>query len=234
MGNFLQNSPDLDILVQEAIKAAASLDWHKAVKINRKILNLVKDDVETLNRLAHAQICLGNKEKAQKLYKKALELDSFNIIAKKNLDKLTKSNDSTSDLGNGPDSSTNNAGSINLGSLFLYEPGKTKIVNLLNLASPAVLATLSCGNQVLINPKSHSVTITTFKNVYLGALPDDLAHRLIDFINGGNQYDAFIKNATVKLLSVFIREVYRSPKFASQPSFQSKQPYWDEAEVIYF
>ena len=153
------------------------------------------------------------------------------MIAKKNLDKLTKSNGAKT---NGNDnastkfkSTTDNYDSAKL---FLFEPGKTKMINLLNLAPPQVLATLKCGDQVLINPKNHSVTILSTDKLYLGALPDDLAHRLISFIAGGNQYDAYVKSATPKMLTVVIREVARSEKFINQPSFQNNQSSYLESD----
>jgi len=231
MKNDSSNSQEASLLAKDAIGAAISLDWKKAIEINQKILKIVKEDVETLNRLARAYICSGKKEEAQKLYKKALDIDPFNIIARKNLEKITTSAGIKT---NGTVQNHSIKSGLNLANLFLFEPGKTKLVNLLNLAPPAILVSLNCGDEVLINPKNHSVSITTTtEKTYLGALPDDLAHRLISFINGGNQYDAYVKNATPKLLSIFIREVFRSPKFASQPSFHHKQLFQEETEPAY-
>lgn len=231
MGNLSQAQQDVESMAKAAIEAAISLRWAEAVKINKKILACIKDDVEALNRLARAKLCLGEKEQAQKVYKKVLELDPYNIIAKKNLDKIAKANGNDHNInGSAAISHPNGTDQPTLANLFLVEPGKTKLVNLINLAPPSILATLNCGDQVLINPKNHSVSITTFDKVYLGALPDDLAHRLITFIGGGNKYDAYVKNATIKMLAVFIREIYRSAKFASQPSFQFKQVFLEDQE----
>lgn len=224
---------NVDSLAREAIDAASSLDWKKAVELNKHILTLTKDDVEAINRLARAQVCLGKRKDAEKLYKQALLIDPYNIIAKKNLEKISKSNGAGSVKP--PDSaSAGHLQTLNLGSLFLFEPGKTKLVNLLNLAPPAVIANLNCGDEVLISAKSHSISITNLDKIYLGALPDDLAHRLITFIAGGNKYDAFVKNATPKVLSIFIREIFRSARFASQPSFQHKLSIMDEPEAAYY
>ncbi|MBI2012726.1 hypothetical protein HYS90_02230 [Candidatus Curtissbacteria bacterium] len=235
MDEGLQNSKNIDLLAQEAIEAAISLNWEKAAKINKKILDLSEKDVEALNRLARARFCLGNKEGAEKTYKKVLGIDPYNIIARKNLDKLTRSNGNPVGPNgtNGP-KDQNGKTSPNLANLFIFEPGKTKLVNLLNLAPPAILASLNCGDQVLINPKNHSVTISSLNKVYLGALPDDLAHRLIAFIAGGNKYDCYVKNANLKSLTVFIREITRSAKFASQPSFQYKFVHRDEQEMAFY
>ena len=207
---------DIESLSRLAITAAASLNWEEAAKINQKILKITDTSVETLNRLAKAYISLGEAQKAHKFYKKALDLDPYNIIAKRNLEKITKAN------GNGKTQGTNGHAQktqINLSSLFLFEPGKTKIINLLNLAPPQILATVSCGDEVSLNPKKHSVAVSTSDGVYLGALPDDLAHKLISYIDGGNKYEAYVKCATTKILTIFIKEVYKGQKFTNQPSF---------------
>src|SRR3989344_1273689 len=148
-----QSITDRDTLAQIAIEAASTANWTGAVKINQKILKVAQDDIEALNRLAHAYTCLGKRESAQKIYKKVLEIDHYNIIANKNLEKLAKLNGQTNDNGQSKNS--------DLASIFLFEPGKTKMINLLNLAPPSTLATLNCGDQVILNLKRHSVGITT-------------------------------------------------------------------------
>ncbi len=205
---------DTSLLATMATQAAITSNWSEAAKINEKILNLVKNDIEALNRLARALLCLGQRQKAIRLYKKALEIDPYNIIARKNLDKLSKSLDNGSAQAYIPNT-------VDLSTIFLFEPGKTKIVNLFNVASPNILACLNCGDQLNINPKNHAVTITGTDGNYLGALPDDLAHRLLTFIAGGNKYEAYVKSATTKTLTIFIREISRSERFINQPSFQN-------------
>ena len=69
--------------------------------------------------------------------------------------------------------------------------------------------------------KKHSVCIANEQGIYLGALPDDLSHKLITFISGGNKYDVYVKFSTSKKLTVFIRETERSTKFENQPSFHT-------------
>lgn len=219
---------NLEILAQAAITAALANNWPEAAKINKKIVNGQKNDVEALLRLARAYNCLGQTAKAQRIYKKVLEIDPYNLIAIKNLEKLTKTGgNGANHNGNGK---TVTSTGLNVTQVFLYEPGKTKIVNLLNLAPPQVLATLSCGDSVNLNPKNHAITITTPEGIYLGAFPDDLAHRLIALIAAGNKYHAYIKSTTTKILTVFIKETERSSKFANQPSFQSKNGSFFEEE----
>ncbi|MDP2632683.1 MAG: hypothetical protein Q8P25_03095 [Candidatus Curtissbacteria bacterium] len=211
---------DAESLAQAAITAALCSDWQEAVKINEKILRSTKDNVEALNRLARACLCLGELTKATKTYKKVLEVDPYNIIALKNIAKLAKTDGHSTS--NGLSKPVGTTPYVNLSQVFLYEPGKTKIVNLLNLAPPSVLASLNCGDQVQINPKNHSITVSGDNGTYLGAFPDDLAHRVLSLISGGNEYEAYVKSAGLKSLTIFIKETQRSEKFANQPSFQTQ------------
>lgn len=219
---------NLEVLAQAAITAALTNDWPQAVKINKKIVTHQNNDVEALLRLARAFSCLGQTPKAVRIYKKVLEIDPYNLIAIKNLEKLAKTGSNGANYnhnGNGKPATV----SANVTDVFLYEPGKTKIVNLLNLAPPQVLAGLSCGDPVNLNPKNHAITITTSDGVYLGAFPDDLAHRLIALIAAGNKYHTYVKSATVKILTIFIKETERSSKFANQPSFAARNnSFFDE------
>lgn len=215
-----QDQTSLELLKTFAIEAAIACDWQEAAKINQKIINSDEQDVEALNRLARAQACCHQVTKSLKTYKKVLEIDPYNIIARKNFEKLSKlekvngsskTNGHTQQMTNGQ----------KLSDIFLFEPGKTKIVNLLNLAPPFILALLNCGDKVEFLLKKHGICISDADGTYLGALPDDLAHKLLSYIQGGNKYEVYVKYATTKNLTVFIREVERSTKFSNQPSFST-------------
>lgn len=223
-----QEEIDIEKLTQLAIEAATKADWQEAAKINKKIINITGDNTEALNRLARAQVCAGEVKKAEKTYKKVLLIDPYNIITKKNLEKIVKIagiNEKNSHSANGSDQNHANSTNGNSTSLnyynFLYEPGKTKIINLLNLAQPSELAILNCGQKLVINLKKHGISISSEDGTYLGALPDDLAHKLLFFISGGNKYEVYVKYSTTKSLTVFIKEAERSARFVNQPSFQS-------------
>jgi|SRR3989344_3522624 len=221
--NRTQEELDIEKLTQLAIEAATALNWQEAAKINKKIISISASDCEALNRLARAQTCAGEVKKAEKTYKKVLTIDPYNLIAKKNLEKIVKitltNGKNGHTIGNSNGSSTTDL-SQNFNN-FLYEPGKTKIINLLNLAQPSELAILNCGQILTINLKKHGIYISSEDGTYLGALPDDLAHKLLFYIAGGNKYEVYVKYSTTKSLTVFIKEVERSVRFANQPSFQS-------------
>lgn len=208
----MDNSSSLSSnLSNQAINAALDLRWQDAIKLNRQIIKLDPQNVDALNRQARAYIELGRRNLAKKYYTEALRFDPYNPIAIKNLKiiKSFKANGRPLILGLPKLSAT----------LFLQEPGKTKIVSLLNVAEPQKLSQMYCGMSVKLNIKNRKIIVVNANGDYLGVLPDDIAHHLIRLLKGGNKFDLFIKAIKVNALSVLIRETFRSKRFKNQPSF---------------
>lgn len=202
---------DLEIT---AIQAALCHNWEKAIEINLEMLKSKSEDTDAMNRLAYAYCKIGKLDESMKIYRKVLLLDKYNIIAQKNLEKLCsrgKSHKTTP-----PSKQTSTALSP---SLFIEEPGRTKTVSLAHVAPANVISKLDVGDPVLLYPKKHSIDIRSLDKTYLGALPDDIAFRLLRFIKAGNTYDICIKHATKNSIAVFIREMKRGKRFSTQPSF---------------
>lgn len=183
-------------LAQRAIAAALNGDWQQAVKVNTQILHIEPHNVDALNRIARAYCETGNVEKAKRTSKKVLKIDPFNGIACKCLKKWERA------------SQTNGATSKTGPLAFLEEPGKTKIVKLINLGDSKIIANLDCGDEVKLTPHSHSVSVTTFTGKYVGKVPDDLAIRLINLMKNGGKYQTLIKVAEPEGVKVFIRGVF--------------------------
>lgn len=198
-------------LHEKAIDCALRQDWQTAIRINTEILKEEENNIDAANRLAFAYFQTGDTERAKRLYQKVLKLDEYNQIALKNLDKLT------SVKRKGVVATPGKVSPL----MFLEEPGKTKIVVLVNLAPERVLASLAAGQEVYLKEKRHTMEIRDSQGVYLGALPDDLSFKLGKFIKAGNVYNTVIKSIGKNQLIVFVREVSRSKKFANQPSFVS-------------
>lgn len=199
-------------LSQLAIEAALSSNWQDALKLNKKILKVEPQNVDALARLARVNMELGKLNLAKKFYSEVLKYDPYNPIAIKNL-KIIKSFKSNSQ-------NPNRNGSVKLSpSLFLQEPGKTKVVSLLKVAEPQKLSQAFCGMKVEIVIKNRKITITDFEGKYLGVLPDDVSYHLLRLIRGGNKYEFFIKSIKVNGLAVLIRETFRSKRFKNQASF---------------
>lgn len=203
-------------LQEQAIQAALSANWEDALSLNQQIIALQPENTDALNRTARAHFELGNYSEAKKFYSSSLKIDPYNQIAAKFLKRIEVF------AKKGPNGDTIKRASIakpfNL-DLFIEEPGKTKVVNLLKVAEPQRISMLSSGDEVLISPKNRSISVTDLSGGYIGVLPDDTAHQLLRLIKGGNKYQAFIKTVKTNALSILIRETYRSTRFKNQPSF---------------
>jgi hypothetical protein len=211
------NSSHLQTLKQSAIDAALKRDWQKAISLNKEILAINGKDIDSLNRLGFAFINVSKLAEAKKAFAQVKSLDPYNQIANKNLDKLNSLKNSD-DLPDGAGLSTSPM-------VFLEDPGKTKLVQCVNVAPTQMLSVLFSGQEVFMKPKNHSVEIRDGKGRYLGALPDDLSYRMIKFISGENTYSVIVKNVYKNTLTLLIREKSRGLKFANQPSFLSTNLY---------
>lgn len=194
-------------LKDQAIHTALLGDWQQAITFNLQLLAETPHHIDTLNRLAFAYHASGETKLAKETYQKVLALDEQNPIALKNLKRL---NGSTSLVG------TNNH---HLTTGFIEEHGKTKIVKLVNVAESKILSSLQTGTQVMLSIKRSKIFTLDAQKQYIGMLPDDIAKRLIKFMEGGNLYEACIKSIANREVTIFIREVKRAEKFRDQPSF---------------
>lgn len=210
----MDQNPQLN-LSQLAIDAALDSRWEEALKLNRKIIKTDPQNIDALARLARVFMEKGRLNLAKKYYSEVVKIDPYNPIALKNL-KIIKSFK--------PNVHTNGVVHLNgcfklSASLFLQEPGKTKIVSLLKVAEPQKLSQAYCGMPVGMVIKNRKITIVDQEENYLGVLPDDISHLLLRLLRGGNKYDLFIKSIKVNGLSVLIKETFRSKRFKNQPSF---------------
>lgn len=198
-------------LPHQAINAALNCLWDKALTLNKQILKTDPDNVDALSRLGRACFELGKLEQAKKYYSQAFKVDPYNPIVLKNLKilKAYKPNGFKK---------INHSIPVNT-SMFLHEPGKTKVVPLLKVAEPQKLSHLYPGMSVYMVSKARNISITDSENQYLGILPDDISFLLSKLIKGGNKYQAIIKAVRVNGVSVLIRESFRSSKFKNRPTF---------------
>lgn len=199
-------------LAQKAISKALAGEWKEAISLNKNILEENPDDTDALNRLARAYAETGELTKARKLSKKVLKKDPFNSIAEKSLKKWKglKKGDTKKSKPSSPRS-------------FLEEPGKTKMVSLLHLGDPKLIASLDSGDEVEMKTKSHRISIVTSDGKYIGRLADDLSARLKKLMKYGNEYKVFIKSINEEEVKVFIRETKRAKKLEDIPSFSSEK-----------
>lgn len=208
----MDTSPPSSNLSEQAIDAALEANWDLALKLNKQIIKIDPQNIDALNRQAKAYMELGRSNLARKCYNQVLIIDPYNPIALKNL-KIIKSFKS-----NGLPVCAHVKDRLSP-SLFLQEPGKTKMVSLLKVAEPQKLSQAFCGMRVEMAVKNRKITIVDQGGNYLGVLPDDVSHHLLRLSKGGNKYELFIKSIRVNSLQVIIKETFRSKKFKNQPSF---------------
>lgn len=195
----------------QAIQTALMGDWNAAVTLNQTLLEDNPDDIDTLNRLAFAFASLGDVKQAKSLYQKVLSLDMQNPIATRNLRRLT----------GGFAKAAVNANGLPMNNIFIEEPGKTKVIELVNVAEQKIISLLRCGETLTLGPKRMRIFVLDSNKQYIGMLPDDISKRLIKFINSGNKYEAYVKTVDNHRVIIFIKETKRSLRLKNQPSFAS-------------
>ena len=212
----LMSSVDLESKAQEAIEAALSQHWQKALDLNIELAKEYPEDVDTLNRLARAYFELGEISKAKENYNKVLKIDAYNSIAEKNLKNLDsikkktiKNKPSEDELQRDVDPD-----------IFLEEAGKTKVINLEDLAMPAVLASLKTGDRLNLDPQRNNVIVHSGEGKRLGKIESTWSTNIAKAIRAGSKFVALVKSVQIKsgssqVLSIFVKEIERSAKLSS-------------------
>lgn len=209
---ILDRRNNMNQTAQKAISAALKGNWKEAETLNKEILKNSPKDIDALNRLARAYIELGKINKAKQTSKKVLEIDAFNSIATKSLEKWkTLKKKELDTKGNG----------VTKAELFLEEPGKTKIIDLVCLGDEKVITKLDSGDEIVLKPGGHRVSLLTQDRKLIGRLPDDIASRIRKLTRLGNKYQVLVKSIQPNCVKVFIRETKRSSKIKDISTFSS-------------
>ena len=192
-------------LAQQAISSALLGQWKEAISINLKILQDYPDDLDAMNRIARAYVAIGEYTKAHDLAHKVLTHDSLNTLARKCIERCEMLKEVSMSMDDADRDDGDDVPQKTVSFSFLEVPGRTKIVNLLNIGDLKVISRLDPGDNVALVPRSHKVSVSTINGKYIGRLPDDLANKLISLIENGNEYESSIKSVSVKSISVFIK-----------------------------
>lgn len=198
-------------LQNQAINTALTGDWEKAVLINKDLVKENPKDIDALNRLAFAFNILGKNKEAKLTYQRVLKLDALNPIALRNIKRILSAPSDIAEKDGQPYRACN---------VFIEEPGKTKIVELVNAAQPEIINRLQTGQMLSLSIKRLKIFVSSDQH-YVGMLPDDIGKRLIKFIESGNTYEAYMKSATGHNPVIFVRETKRVSRYKDQPSFIS-------------
>lgn len=207
-------------LAQQAIALAVQSRWQEAAEVNRQIVDMVPDDAEAHNRLGKAYTELGRIADARQSYQSALVADPANLIAQRNLDRLSRINES--DVAN---QIAKKPGHKLDPHFFIEEAGKTAVVTLQHPASPEVLATLTAGDQVKLERQESNLMVMTLDGRYLGRIEERLSARLVRLMHTGNEYQAGVVGIDDHAIRVILRETRQASQNAGRISFppQGKQ-----------
>ncbi len=200
---------------KQAVALAMQGRWQEVVAANKTILATFPDDIDACNRLGRAYMELGDYAQAKEAYEKALKLDPYNVIAQKNLNRLSL-------LHSNPASAEAQAQKVEP-QQFIKEVGKAGVVNLVSLASPEVLGRLVTGAALTLKVEGPNLAVYNGAGEYVGQVEPRHGQRLAKLIEGGNQYSAAVVSATADgTVSVIIRETYQDPSQAGRLSFPSR------------
>lgn len=214
---------------ETAVQMAMANRWEEAVTVNRSILSLFPNDVDSHNRLGKALMELSHYAEAKKAYKKALELDATNQIAKKNLERLNAL--SKSGAGQAQKAHVDP-------SLFIEEMGKTTVTTLEQTASET-LVKLNAGDRVELRHHDNTLAVETPGGEFVGTVEPRLRMRLLRLMEEGNKYAAAITSVGGDGCRIIVKETYRDPSRADRPSFpavttaEGTRPYTKESLLRY-
>jgi len=199
---------------QEAIALAMQSRWQEAITVNQSIIDLFPTDIDAYNRLGRAYMELGEFAKAKHAYNHTIELDPYNPIAQRNLQRLSLLRASKVSVKEerrevSPD-------------LFIGEMGKAGVVNLQDMAPKEILAKMAAGNQVYLKVKGRRLVVENEQGEYLGLVEPPHGLRLARLMEGGNKYAAAIVNLDNKNARVIIRETFQHPSQVGRLSFPVK------------
>lgn len=196
---------------KQAITLAMQGQWREAIAINKDIVEGFPNDIKAYNRLGRAYMELGEHSLAREAYSRALKLDHYNTIAKKNLRRLSL-------LGERPISSAGDSDTAKP-QHFIEETGKAGVVNLYRLPPGAILAAMVAGDKVNLRISNSGLIVENNSGQYLGEVEPSHGLRFIRLMKGGNEYSAAIVSATEDKVTVIVREIYQHPSQDGQVSF---------------
>ncbi len=204
-----------------AIRMALQGRWNEAVQLNRALIESFPADVDAFNRLGKAMTELGRYAEARDAYMKALDIDSLNTIARKNLARLETL---------GEEAAPPRVASQKLSpQMFIEETGKTGITTLVR-PDMGIAARMTAGDLVAIHRQNGALVVQTAAGDYVGEVEPRLGQRLIKLIDGGNEYVAAISAMDAASVNVFIRETFQHATQIGKLSFpptvtESFRPY---------
>ena len=198
-------------LSQEAIALAMQSQWEEAVYVNQSIIESLPTDADAYNRLGRAFMELGEFARAREAYSRALEILPGNVIARKNLGRLSVLSEDHAEV-------REDRRKITPG-IFVAEMGRTGVVALDYSVPQEILARMVAGDQVYLKVNGQRLIVENDRGEYLGEVGARYAPRLIKLMEGGNEYMAAIVGIAEGKMKVIIREKFQHPSQLGRVSF---------------
>jgi len=204
----VKTKTNVNSLIKSAIREASNNNWEKAKKLNLVILNISKNNIETLNRLGISYMKLSDKVNATKCFKNVLKISPNNVIAQKNLNKLQL---------NLPEI-TINLSKIDSSNL-INETGKSIHLKCDIKNSKKILNQgIDTGSKLTIRNEKDSIGI--YKgNSKIHIIDNSIAKRISNLINLGNEYICTVLGVSENSININIKETSKSKKTMQIISF---------------
>ena len=199
---------NVNSLIKSAIREASNNNWEKAKKLNLVILNISKNNIETLNRLGISYMKLSDKVNATKCFKYVLKISPNNMIAQKNLNKLQL---------NLPEI-TINLSKIDTANL-VNETGKSIHLKCDIKNSKKILNQgIDTGSKLTIRNEKDSIGI--YKgNSKIHIIDNSIGKRISNLINLGNEYTCTVLGVSENSININIKEKSKSKEAMQIISF---------------
>ena len=196
---------------EQAVSLALESKWEEAVTLNRSILQIAPEDVDTWNRLGKALMELGRFQEAREAYGKALEFDPVSTIARRNLDRLSTLKE---------ESEPRRAEAVAkvASDLFIEEIGKSG-TTILRAVPAELLAKMTAGDEVYLKPDANMLSVHNAQDEQVGTVEPKLSLRLTRLMEDGNRYAAAVKSIGDGEVQIIIKETYQDPSQAGKVSF---------------
>ena len=201
-------------LSRDAISLALQGEWERAAQVNQLILDS-SADVDAMNRLGKALMELIRYGEAREVLDKVVSIAPYNIIAKKNLARLTQ-------LENTPLTSRQVRKAGSAPQLFIEESGKSGTTLLQKVSTGQVVAQIAPSESTDLVVENNTIKVYTRDNEYLGQIEPKLGRRLIRLMLGGNRYDSAIIGVNNQGISIIIREIFRHRSLHNVCSFPTR------------
>jgi tetratricopeptide (TPR) repeat protein len=200
-------------LADDARTLAMDGRWEEAIAINRLIIERSARDASAYNRLGKAHLELGDVVQATEAYTGALKADPANMIARRNLQRLEQLRGHEAEILQREKRLTPRT------NVFIQEVGKTWVDELINTASTDVLAEVASGEALELYVQKGRLFVKRSDGVQIGEIEQRTAVRVIELMNGGNQYEIYALGTSAAGLRIILRESYRDPSQADRVSF---------------